>query len=312
MITVKHKRLGRDRSGTTWVVGLDVHEVPDLAELKPTEENAAKWRSLNDRYRGGPDIGDEGGGELSFFLGELTHIDQVKEQFDKGWAEGGAKALQLADGLIDQVSQPVSIRRRIRYSDDGDEFDKERLIDGHLDTAWRTTTRQLAVATPIINIACAWGGNADRSHGQLFWSGAAAIALIRLLEEAGYQTSLTAVCTNDLHASDKGIAIACRVKQAGEYLRPDAVASTICFAPTYRTYLFLSWLSGPYRVPMGLGHHCRVEHLIPDVIDAGVMYSPQIILPDVYNEKGAKQAVNDALAELQAANLASLPEEFTR
>lgn len=309
MRTETFKRPG----GTTWIVSADVHEVPDLGRLPASNErNQEKRQKLMAKYTGQRSDDDYYGDVPAFYLGDLKHMDEVEKRFNEGWKEGAEKALKLADGLVDKVTQPLSIRRRVRYSDDGDEFDKERLIDGHLDQAWRTTSRQLAVATPIINIACAWGGNSNRSHEQLFWSGAAAIALIRVLEAAGYQTSLTSVCTNDLHAEDKAMVIACNVKKAGEYLRADAVASTICFAPTYRVYLFLAWLASPYVVPSGLGHHCEVRHLLPHAIDSGLIERPQIVIPDAFNEAGAKQAVNDALAELQAANLAALPEGLVR
>jgi hypothetical protein len=285
MQIVKHQRKG----GSTWVVGLDVHEVPDLGKLPAAN---ASNKLIRDRLYGTMTrAGEAYMQDPEFYLGSLRHLDEVGKMFVTGWKEGGDKALKLADGLVDKVSQPLSIRRRTRYSDDGDEFDRERLLAGHLEQAWRTTSRQVAVATPIINIACAWGGNCDRSHDQLFWSGAAGIALVRILEAAGYQTSLTAVCTNDMHSQDKGMVIACRVKQAGEYLRADAVASTICFAPTFRTFVFLAYLAAPYTLPSGLGHQCAVDILLPHA-----------------NEAGARQAVQDALAELQAANLAALPE----
>jgi len=294
--------------GSTWVCTMDVHEVPDLAKLKPNQYNTEKYARLMGRY-GAKGHEDRNSGFLdnrAFYLGDLPNLEAVRERFDTGWKEGGERATKLADGLIDIVSQPKSIRRRIRWGDDGDEFDRERLIDGHLDSAWRSTHRQLAVATPIINIVTAWGGNSNRSHDQLFWSGAAAIALVRLLETAGYQTTLTSVCTNDLHSSDKGLIVACRVKQAGEYLRPDAVASTICLGATYRTYLFLAWLAGPWMMPDGLGHHCEVDRLLPHAIDAGMIQAPQIVIPNCFDEMSAKNAVNNALAELQAANLAAI------
>jgi hypothetical protein len=132
--------------------------------------------------------------------------------------------------------------------------------------------------------------------------------LVKVLENAGYQTSLTAVCANDMHTDDKKMALCCHIKQAGEYLRPDAVASIICHAATFRVYLFALWLAGPYRIPTGLGHICDVNRVIPDAVDAGVMDAPQVLLPDAYTEEAARKSIQNALLELQAANLAALPE----
>ncbi len=305
MRTVKHKR----RGGTTWCVGLDVHEIPDIMDLPVPAYNSRERNRLQAGWTGKQFEEDKyGTGKKSFYLGDLRSLKALANMHHKGWAKGAEEAEKLADGLIDKVSQPLGIRRRVRYGDDGDEFDKERLINGHLDTCWRSSVRQIAVATPIINIAVGWGGNAQLSHSQLFWSGASALALVKVLENAGYQTSLTAVCANDMHSDERAMALCCQVKQAGEYLRPDAVASIICHSATFRVYMFALWLSGPYRVPNGLGHCCEVNKLIPHAVDAGVMDAPQVLLPDAYTEEAARKSIQNALLELQAANLAALPE----
>lgn len=304
------RRVTKDGSYDTWVLSLDVSEVQDIAKLKPRAENAARFDEHMKCYRGeysaGRDFNDR-----SFYLGDAPNLQFVDDRFQKGWKEGGEKALKLADGLVDNVTQPLSIRRRVRFSDDGDEFDKERLFDGHLDQSWRTTARQVAVATPIINIATAWGGNATMSHDQLFWSGAAAIALVRILEAAGYQTSLTAVIPN-VQPGGHRLAICCHVKNAGEYLRPDAVASVLCYGPTFRTYGFLAIIACPWQVDGSLGSILDVSVVLPAAIETGLIERPQIVIPNCYNEASAKSAIVGALAELQAANLAALPEEVVR
>ena len=98
------------------------------------------------------------------------------------------------------------------------------------------------------------------------------------------------------------------MKQAGEYLRPDAVASIICQAATFRTYLFAAYVASPFRMPEGLGHNCRVDRVIPAAIESGVLEAPQVLLPDAYSEQDARGSIQNALEELQAANLAALPE----
>lgn len=293
----------------TWVLSLDVSEVPDLAKLTPIPGNAARFRDLLDCYNGKTSSSDYN--PRSFYLDDAPNLTFVDKRFQQGWKEGAEKALKLADGLVDNVTQPLSIRRRVRFSDDGDEFDRERLIDGHLDQAWRTTSRQMAVATPIINIATAWGGNAHMSHDQLFWSGAAAIALVRILEAAGYQTSLTAVMPN-VQSSGNYLAVCATVKAAGEYLRPDAIASTLCYGPTFRTYGFLAIVGCPWQTDSSLGSMTEIAQVIPAAIDTGMIERPQIVIPSCYNEAAAKSAIMAALSELQAANLAALPEEIVR
>ena len=309
MQNIMHKR-GESLEGdkVTWVLGVDVHEVPELLEIKPPKENAVLRREVEENWSGAGNWGMK----KSFYLGRLKGLDSIKKLHEKGWKRGSEKAMELSDGLMESVSQPVGIRRRIHWGDDGDEFDRERLNDGHFDSCWRSSRRAIAPATPIINIAVGWGGNANLSHDQLFWSGASALALIRILENAGYQTSLTAVCANDRRSETEHIAICCRVKQAGEYLRSDAVASIICHAATFRTFLFAAYAAAPFQQDPGLGHNCRVDKVIPACIDSGVLEVPQVILPDTFDRRSAKGAVETALQDLAAANLAALPEELTR
>ncbi len=305
MNIVTHKsEMGSGAVKRTWVVGMDVHEIPDLMDIDTPNFNEQARATLDGHWAG---TGDNMPPK-SFYLGRLKSLEALEKIHHKGWAKGAEKAMALADGLLDNVAQPKGIRRKIRWGDDGDEFDKERLLDGHLDSCWRTSTRQYAVATPIINIAVGWGGNCNMSHDELFWSGASALALCRVLENAGYQTSLTAICANDIHSEDMHIALCCRVKQAGEYLRPDAVASIICLGATFRTYLFAAYVASPFRMPTGLGHNCRVDRVIPAAIESGVLEAPQVVLPDAYTEADARDSVENALRELAAANLAALPE----
>jgi hypothetical protein len=242
-------------------------------------------------------------------LGRLSSIRSVDKRLEKGWKDGSDKALALADGLKEKISQPLSIRRKLKWSDDGDEFDRERLNDGHFDSCWRTTHREIAVAVPVITIAMSWGGNANTSHEELFWSGAAALALCQVLEEAGYQTSLTAIApTRYEYGSGKYQAMCVSVKRAGEYMRSDALASVICLGPTFRTYGFMATYLAPWSVGEGLGSHGNIEMLMPQIVEAGAMDTPQITLPDSRDRWSARAAIENALAQLRDANLAALPE----
>ena len=47
---------------------------------------------------------------------------------------------------------------------------------------------------------------------------------------------------------------------------------------------------------------------MPAAITTGLIDPPQVILPHAYDMKSAKRTIDNALAELQAANLAALPE----
>jgi hypothetical protein len=296
------------------VMELDVGELPGLKDhpVRPENRETADrlmlpW-GLRELKPGEFVDPFDGGGGKAFYLGRLKSIHSVDKRLEKGWKDGSEKALALADGLADKISQPLSIRRRIRYADDGDEFDRERLNDGHYDTCWRTTHREIAVAVPVITIAMSWGANAHTSHEQLFWSGAAALALTQVLEKAGYQTSLTAIAPTRYDTPGHFQAMCVTVKRAGEYMRSDALASVICLGATFRTYGFMGTYLAPWKIDDSLGSHHNIETLMPQIVEAGAMDTPQITLPDSRDRWSARAAIENALGQLRDANLASLPE----
>ncbi len=293
------------------VLQLDVGELPDLKNHPVIPQNqeiadrlTLAW-GMRERRSTGPI--EPFNTDKAFYLGRLRDIYSVDKRLQKGWKDGSDKALALADGLMDQITQPLSIRRKLRWSDNGDEFDRERLNDGHFDACWRTTHRQIAVAIPVITIAMSWGANCMTSHDEFFWSGAAALALCRVLEYAGYQTSLTAI--EPTRFGGGGAQAMCvTVKSAGEYMRSDALASVICMGATFRTYGFMGNYCAPFPIDDSLGSHGNIEALMPEIIESGAMDVPQITLPDSRSEDSARRAIENALNELKAANLAALPE----
>lgn len=294
------------------VLEVDVGELPGLKSHKVLPENQPIadrlmhiWGARKLKAGEAVDIYDS---PSSFYLGRLKNLASVDKRLEGGWKDGSEKSLKLAEGLADKISQPLSIRRRIKWSDNGDEFDRERLNDGHFDTCWRTTHREVAVAVPVITIAMSWGANANVSHEQMFWSGAAALALTQVLEKAGYQTSLTAIAPTRYDYGGHNQAMCVTVKRAGEYMRSDALASIICLGATFRTYGFMGTYLAPWKISDDLGSHINIESLMPQIIEAGAMDAPQITLPDSRDEYSAKQAIVNALEQLRAANLAALPE----
>lgn len=294
------------------VLEVDVAELADLKDhpVRPHNERMVAHRLKIDWGMAEPGPTDEPRADSAFYLGKLKDIYSVEKRLVEGWKDGADKALKLSDDLLDRITQPLSIRRKLKWADDGDEFDRERLNDGHFDTAWRSTSRQIAVAVPVIQIAMSWGASAYTTHEQFFWTGATALALCRVLEHSGYQTALTIIQPTNFYG-DKYQAMCVTVKRAGEYMRADALASVICMGATYRTYGFMGNYCAPFDIN-SVGSHGNIEMLMPAVISAGAMDVPQITLPDARSKEAARQTIKNALLELQAANLAALPEGMTR
>ncbi len=301
---------------------IDIHEVLGLekfAQETCPDHNREILQSVHGASQGTQDYNDpyDGHAPRSFYLGRLKSIKSVRDRLTKGWQGGADKAMKLAETLEGAVAQPVDIRRRVSWGERGDEFSRERLLDGHFDSAWRSTTRRIAIANPIINVVVGWGGNAGRSHDELFWSGAAALALCNVLEKAGYQTTLTAMAVNrygNERAEENGPqrhhrhTVCCRLKGAGEYMRPDALAGVVCSPATFRTFVFYTMCATHHPTTRALGNMTNVDAIVPHAVAAGAIEVPQVVLPDCFNEMAAEMAVKNALRHLADANLAALPE----
>lgn len=284
----------------TFFVEADVHEMPELLKLKPSKANAEHHARFRERMAEGDD----------FYFGEeheITSLKGVRERFDNGWMRGAERALKLAEGMERTLSQPQAIRRRPVWGEQGDEYSWERLYDGHYDTPWRSMSKRVSTGVPIIRIVAPFGGHAGMTAEQLFWSGAASIALSNMLEDAGYQTQITGLSVN---VAGGLMAVVCNLKGPSEYLRPDALASVLAYGGTYRTMVFHAYTAIPWAVGGGLGSNGRPTDLVPACVENGLMEAPHITLPDCYYEDQALAAVKKGLRDLEDANLAAIEEDL--
>ncbi|MFN3886121.1 MAG: hypothetical protein ACK4MG_04110 [Aquabacterium sp.] len=118
---------------------------------------------------------------------DLTVLEQ---RIREGWPEGAAMIAGLA---ASELPDPVSIKRRREWADQGDELDIHRVYAGKLDSAWSRMGKRESRAprriTLMCDLSCPWFQKADA----LAWRGVAALKLSDALEEAGYQVQILAV-----------------------------------------------------------------------------------------------------------------------
>jgi len=107
-------------------------------------------------------------------FGGIETLAQGKSIFEQGWPEGANRLKALAEKLASKIPPAKTVRRRLRWADDGDEVSKDRLNGGQVDSCWRTTRRELSQGPEVVTIETNWGGNANVTAEQLFWQGAAA------------------------------------------------------------------------------------------------------------------------------------------
>lgn len=110
-----------------------------------------------------------------------------------GWAGGTALLDSARSALAGVVPTVGTIRRRPRWSEDGDEPDAARLLLDADPAGWIGTTRVRRPGTTIVRVLVPVGGSWDVPAEGIRWSGAVGIVFADALERAGYRTDIVGV-----------------------------------------------------------------------------------------------------------------------
>lgn len=218
------------------------------------------------------------------------------------WADG----IEVLDRMLRdlgnaQLPKPKSRRRRTRFSEDnGDEVDYDRLRDGR--AFWRSSRRESTRGPATVTVLVDVGANCNVDHQNILWRGAAAIALTKRLEEAGYRIELWAVQKSehvwssrraggrwDLHKMD-----AVCLKRPGEPLDPSTLISTVS-GWFFRTVFFRSNCLGdrPIRANLGISRTPSPSDLDKVSRDPG-----RIVIAGAFTYSDAVEKVRTAIAKL--------------
>lgn len=294
-----------DRQGTTasgaplTVRTLDAADIPRLLDAHLAHKEN---RMLHADYRA-----EHSGSNCDPKWYGMTPADTAKHGNDPfaladalikdGWPEGAARAKELAGALLDVLPPPASIKRRTKWSDEGDELDREKLDRGEVDIMWRTSRRDAVRAGPqTIGITFTWGGSCMLSAEQLFWGAAACIALSDVLEEAGYNTELFATFTAAAYSGTAATVV--RVKRAGEALAPDAVAALFGHAAVFRTYGIPSTAGHPSSMGWGWGSVTPIGPVLERAQAQGLTDTWEVVLPMLTSKATAEKALREVLARM--------------
>ncbi|MBI4165215.1 MAG: hypothetical protein HY508_05720 [Acidobacteria bacterium] len=178
------------------------------------------------------------------WLGGIGSKDEAQALLQEGWIEGAQRIKELAERLSMTIPPAKSVRRRMCWSDDGDEVSKDRLNNGLVDSCWRVTKREVATGPGVVTVEANWGGRGNLRSEQLFWQGAAAACLTDILEGAGYRVELYANNYSE-HPNGKTL-LRIRVKVADSPVRIDTLAAILCHAATFRGLAW--WLKNRHRL----------------------------------------------------------------
>jgi len=221
------------------------------------------------------------------WMGGLHNWDEAGTILEEGWPEGAERLQVLAGTLAAQLPQAKSIRRKLAWTDDGDEVCRDRLQSGQLEQCWRTMRRAPFVAPQTVAIETTWGGHFGQTAEELFWQGAAAAVLTDILEEAGYRAEVYANTVVSWRLRRHWVRV--KVKEADKPMRLDGVAAVLCHAGIFRTFGFLCIEQAEFTVgdwSHGAGVELRPEDA--QVLNGG---TESIHIGSVCTEAGAVRAI---------------------
>lgn len=159
------------------------------------------------------------------------------------WEEGLAMMDGFRQRIARQMPEPRSVRRRPVWSETAGDVSVDRLLGGD-PVMYRDVRRQRTQAPINVALLCQIGQTASYSAEQITWRGAAAVAVLDLLEEAGYSVELWAWwhTVSMFTGPHPDIYLACRMKSCGDPVDTDLLVNGLsCWY--YRTIILGSFLS---------------------------------------------------------------------
>lgn len=162
-----------------------------------------------------------------------TVIDVVKH----GWQDG-VNRIFAAIGRM-SVATATDIKRRRCRGSEGDELDMHRIWSGRFDQAWSRTHRAPAVAPKHVRMIMQIGALAHVPAEQMFWRGAACVAIADALDEAGYAVEIMGYSkASGVYDYTDECCITFPIKAYDQPLSVTDVAATCCLAGFHRHYIF--------------------------------------------------------------------------
>jgi hypothetical protein len=242
--------------------------------------------------------------EIEFGMGQNRWVEWVGRPFGtwsevysaarSPWAEGVKTVERMETELQGaKMPKPKCRRRRTRFvEDNGDELDYDRLRDGR--AFWRTSRREQGSGAQTVTIIIDVNAAFKIKHKDILWRGAAALALTRILEEAGFRVEiwLTHRANNVYFVKRRwhGHCHAVCLKRPSDPLDVGTLVSA-CSGWLYRTLMFRAKGIGNHVPTDGLGSPVKPATLDLDEITRD---PNRILISGAYS-------YGDAVAQAQAA-----------
>lgn len=223
-------------------------------------------------------------------------FDDIRAAVDGTWTEGVDTVEEMSRELERSLPTPKTIKRR-RVWDDyaGDEIDVDRFRSA--DPFFRTNERRLTNGPRVISLLIQLGANAFRDSFSLFWRGALAITLARMLEDAGYRTEIVGftMCESTTTNPQCGNTLTTfRLKEAGDMLDVGSLVNATS-GWFFRTVTFAAWSTPREQLSYGLGHMVEAT---PEVVEYIAPGARPWLVSGVYSREEAVGLARGLLATL--------------
>lgn len=221
----------------------------------------------------------------------------ITKAVDSVWTEGVDTVEDMSRELErEELPRPTVIKRR-RVWDDyaGDEIDVDRYRSA--DPFFRTNARVSTPGPRVITFLVQLGANAYRDSLSLFWRGALATTLARIVEDAGYRTEIIGftMCESTTTNPQCGNTLTTfRLKEAGDMLDVGALVNATS-GWFFRTVTFAAWATPGERLSYGLGHMVEAT---PEVVEYIAPNARPWLISGVYDKEASLKLARELLATL--------------
>lgn len=217
---------------------------------------------------------------------------------EEGWPQG-VKLMGGTSSLID-LPIPRSIRRRMAWTDHGDEIEMQRVWAGNIDQAWRRSIRMDSVGPQRVRILVDSIASGAMDAETMAWRGIAAMRLCDLLTDAGYNVQVESVFTG--RADGKYYHLSVTVKEYQAPLDLASLSATTAL-PSFFRALGHEWhyIAAPKSIGENYGYSLpgtQLEHFKTD--DCVTTF----LVEDVNNAEDAASWIKNAVHKLE--NIAGL------
>lgn len=237
-------------------------------------------------------------GTPSGWSGAASTLKEFAAYVAKGDPKAAERIRQLRDKMSLEVPPAKEIRRRSRWQDDGDEYDRDRAMNGDLERAWWGSAKMQRPSSPIVRVIVDICYGSGVHAETLFWSGAVAAAFADIAEEAGWRVEIVARAASSstfkTGYSARGIEARWIVKDSSSPTDLNTVAASIANAAAFRIGGFALWCAagGFYNATLtGSFGHCH--NYRPDD-----MVEQDVFIPTIYSSGQAEAILRTAIAAL--------------